>query len=158
MLNPFQIELNNIEDTQRFAETIGELLKASCKNSGVTIGLCGEIGAGKTTFTRLLVKYLGSKDHASSPTFTLCQEYSTPDFKVEHWDLYRLKAEFPEELEQAPDIKVCRIVEWIDKNEVLIDDLRFTFRYNPEGDFKRTVELSGILLDKIDTASLNKIK
>src|SRR5690606_9036825 len=53
----------------------------------------GDLGAGKTTFIKSLVKELGSKDEVSSPTFSIVNEYSIPNVKVFHFDLYRVKSE-----------------------------------------------------------------
>jgi len=54
----------------------------------------GEMGAGKTTFIKALVKKLGVSDATSSPTFSLVNEYLTTDNQiVYHFDMYRLKSE-----------------------------------------------------------------
>lgn len=89
---------------------------------GDTIGLCGELGAGKTTFVRFLVEELGCTEAVSSPTYILCHEYSVPNgVRVEHWDLYRLSV-VPDELLESPEAEVIRIVEWADKfSEVMAD-------------------------------------
>jgi len=55
--------------------------------------LLGEMGSGKTTLVKHLVKNLGGIDEVSSPTFALVNEYQTPDKKIYHFDLYRLKDE-----------------------------------------------------------------
>lgn len=54
----------------------------------------GLMGAGKTTFIKALCKSLGVKDITSSPTFSLVNEYETPDGqRIYHFDLYRINAE-----------------------------------------------------------------
>lgn len=53
----------------------------------------GDLGAGKTTFIKSLVKELGSRDEVNSPTFSIVNEYSIPNDKVFHFDLYRVKSE-----------------------------------------------------------------
>ena len=60
------------------------------------IFLTGEIGVGKTTFTRYLINYLQKKEGSNttevlSPTFNLLYEYDLKKFKIMHYDLYRLK-------------------------------------------------------------------
>ena len=60
------------------------------------IFLIGEIGTGKTTFTRFLINYLQKKEGSNttevlSPTFNLLYEYDLKNFKIVHYDLYRLK-------------------------------------------------------------------
>lgn len=54
----------------------------------------GEMGAGKTTLIKALTKSLGIQDHATSPTFSLVNEYKTEeDDSVFHFDFYRIKSE-----------------------------------------------------------------
>ena len=60
------------------------------------IFLIGEIGVGKTTFTRYLINYLQEKrgekiTEVLSPTFNLLYEYDLKDIKIMHYDLYRIK-------------------------------------------------------------------
>ncbi len=97
-------------DTERFAQEI-----ASRIGGGKTIALNGPLGAGKTTFVRLLLRVLGSNSVVSSPTFVLCHEYLLPNgTRIEHWDLYRL-ANLPDEFSEPPRQDTIRIVEWAEK-------------------------------------------
>ena len=83
------------------------------------IFLFGEIGVGKTTFTRCLINYLQKKDKIKitdvlSPTFNLLYEYDLKNFKLMHYDLYRIKN--IREIQQL-DIfdenkKTVNIIEW----------------------------------------------
>ena len=62
------------------------------------IFLIGEIGVGKTTFTRYLINYLQGKKgekitEVLSPTFNLLYEYDLKDIKIMHYDLYRIREE-----------------------------------------------------------------
>ena len=52
----------------------------------------GDLGAGKTTIIQHIVKHLGSSDDATSPTFSLINEYQAPDGIIYHMDLYRIKS------------------------------------------------------------------
>ena len=85
------------------------------------IFLIGEIGAGKTTFTRYLINYLQKKEgkkitEVLSPTYTILYEYDFKNFKIMHYDLYRIKKE--KELNHLgifSDNKTSiRIIEWPD--------------------------------------------
>lgn len=53
--------------------------------------LKGNLGAGKTTFTQFLIRKLGSTDEATSPTYTIVNQYNSPAGDIFHFDLYRLK-------------------------------------------------------------------
>lgn len=55
----------------------------------------GEMGVGKTTLIKELVKALGSEDAVSSPTFSIVNEYASPEGPIYHFDFYRLNS--PEE-------------------------------------------------------------
>jgi tRNA threonylcarbamoyl adenosine modification protein YjeE len=86
---------------------------------GDLVTLSGDLGAGKTTFARALIRHLAGDDRAEvpSPTFTLMQDYALPRFALLHADLYRLRG--PEELAElgfddvAPGTVV--LVEWPDR-------------------------------------------
>lgn len=82
-----------------------------------TIFLSGELGAGKTTFTRHLVSALTDKELVSSPTFTLINEYPLEnDHRIAHVDLYRLNN--PDDVitlglnEYLDDERTITVVEW----------------------------------------------
>jgi tRNA threonylcarbamoyladenosine biosynthesis protein TsaE len=112
-----QVTLHSEEDTRCLAERLAPGLRP-----GVTVGLRGELGAGKTTLVRHLVKALGGlPEHVSSPSFTLQHEYTLSGGTVlEHWDLYRVRSAPPEVLE-PPGKSVIRIIEWPERiDEVLL--------------------------------------
>lgn len=73
------------EDTKQFAKNLAKDLK-----TGDILVLTGELGSGKTKFTEGILSYFGLEDEISSPTFTIVNEYDAKDFKIFHFDLYRL--------------------------------------------------------------------
>jgi tRNA threonylcarbamoyl adenosine modification protein YjeE len=98
---------------------------ATAVRGGDAIALCGDLGAGKTTFTAALVEALGGPA-AQSPTFSLVNEYAGGRLIVWHADLYRLDrtAELPElGLDELfGDLRGIVVVEWADKFDVMPRD------------------------------------
>ena len=82
------IPLPDLEATDKLAQQIAPLLKG-----GDILALKGSLGAGKTTFVRMLLRAFGVEGEVPSPTFTLLQIYETKHFPIYHFDLYRLKSE-----------------------------------------------------------------
>lgn len=78
-------KINSVEETWAAAAEVAELLQP-----GTVMALHGDLGAGKTTFMQGVAMALGVDLPVTSPTFTLSNEYETPDFKLIHMDLYRL--------------------------------------------------------------------
>jgi tRNA threonylcarbamoyladenosine biosynthesis protein TsaE len=105
---------NSPEQTVEEGRRLARELRA-----GDVVALCGDLGAGKTHFTKGLVDGLGADPtQVSSPTFTLAQEYPGGRLPVVHLDLYRLERErdltqvgWWDYLEQDG----VMIVEWADK-------------------------------------------
>ena len=70
-------------------EALGERL-AACLIGGEVIAYTGDLGAGKTAFTRGLAEGLGVTDAVTSPTYTIVNEYLTGRLPLFHFDMYRL--------------------------------------------------------------------
>lgn len=82
-------------DGEAATQELGTRLALGLK-VGDCVALYGDLGAGKTTLARAVLRTLGVTEAVPSPTFTLVQTYETPKFSIRHFDLYRLEA--PEEL------------------------------------------------------------
>lgn len=78
--------VNSLTETENLAKKIAKKIE-----NGMVILLYGDIGAGKTTFTKFLLNNLGVKSIVSSPTFTLLNEYNGV-FPVYHFDMYRIQS------------------------------------------------------------------
>ena len=114
------------------------------------IFLIGEIGVGKTTFTRNFINYLqfskGLKQtEVLSPTFNLLYEYDIKNLKVMHYDLYRIKNK--EELNQLgifkENISTIKIIEWPELIETDIENrLELYLDYSLKEN-ERKLKLSG---------------
>jgi tRNA threonylcarbamoyladenosine biosynthesis protein TsaE len=78
-------------------EALGARIAAGL-SVGDTIALEGDLGAGKTTLARAILRALGVREDVPSPTFTLVQLYETPRLNVRHYDLYRIES--PDEIEE----------------------------------------------------------
>jgi 2-amino-4-hydroxy-6-hydroxymethyldihydropteridine diphosphokinase len=133
-----ELEISSEEETEKLAMKLSKALAP-----GIVVALDGELGAGKTTFTRGLCKALGLQDAVSSPSYTLCQEYREGPLAVNHWDFYRLQGENDLDstgFEVNPD--VLTIVEWAQMFPQMIDRDRhvcFTFKRGKEEESRRII-------------------
>lgn len=84
-------ETSSPAETEALAQRLAQTLKA-----GDVLALDGDLGAGKTAFTRGLARGLGFDGPVTSPTFTIVNEYEGGRLPLFHFDLYRLSS--PEEL------------------------------------------------------------
>jgi N-acetylmuramate 1-kinase len=115
----FSVALPDEHATRRLAIDIANTLEA-----GDVVTLSGDLGAGKTTLARTLIRYLADDPsiEVPSPTFTLMQTYELPQFPLVHVDLYRVSA--PAELvelgfDDLPEHAVL-LLEWPDRAEGLL--------------------------------------
>lgn len=88
-MTPFATSYN-LDDAERIGVAIGLALM-----SGDVVALSGDLGAGKTTLARAMLKARGLVGEAPSPTFAIVQPYAPPevDLPIAHVDLYRIEDE-----------------------------------------------------------------
>jgi tRNA threonylcarbamoyladenosine biosynthesis protein TsaE len=86
------LDLPDEQASERFATQL-----ASCLSSPLIITLSGDLGAGKTTIVRAMLRSLGVQSAIKSPTFSLVESYPYQNGTIHHFDLYRIHHE--EELE-----------------------------------------------------------
>ena len=96
---------------------------AAALGAGGIITLRGNLGSGKTTLSRGLLRALGHKGAVKSPTYTLVEPYEIGVRKIFHYDLYRLND--PAELEYLGlrdfiDNQALTLIEWPEKGEPLL--------------------------------------
>ena len=106
-------------------------------NKGDNLFLLGELGVGKTTFTRSLINNLQSNNNLNhtevlSPTFNILNEYQINDFNVKHYDLYRLKQkEELDNLDIFEEKEAITIIEWPEIIKLKkIKHLKFNFSFS----------------------------
>ena len=119
------IKIVKLNDLYSFARDFSSTLKA-----GDTILLNGDLGAGKTTFTKAILSSLGVKDNVTSPTFSILKTYQGK-FTFHNFDTYRITTEeaieagFDEVLSDKNSIKLIEwsenISELIPKNAIVVN-------------------------------------
>ena len=118
------VTIENEDETRAFGM---ELAKNAVP--GQVIALMGDLGTGKTLFTKGFAAGLGIEEHVNSPTFTIMQIYEDGRIPLYHFDVYRI--EEPEEMEEVgldeylEGDGVC-LIEWAERIEELLPEDRIT--------------------------------
>ena len=136
---------NSEQETEQLGQRLGRALRA-----GTVIAYTGDLGAGKTAFTRGLARGLEIPERVTSPTFTIVNEYEGGRLPLFHFDMYRLGG-----ADELYDIGwedylvrggVCA-VEWSENvDEALEEDtIRIDIRRGEE-DHQRSITINGVEL------------
>ena len=139
----YQIKTNSENETIELGKKIGSKLK-----KGMIIVLTGDLGSGKTKLTEGILTYYSLQDEISSPTFTIVNEYNTPDLNIYHFDVYRL-ADVDEFLaiggEEYFEKGAC-IIEWGEQIEEVLpaNYVKITFSRDDENVNQRIIEIENI--------------
>ena len=120
-------------DTIELAENIeGE------KFPGMVICLSGELGSGKTVFTKAFANSLGITESVTSPTFNIIKEYPNGELPLYHMDVYRLEGDVKElGLEEYFDGDGVTIIEWADMIEEVLPKERLDINIKVTGEDSR---------------------
>lgn len=140
-----KIVCNSLSETENLAKEFAKYLHV-----GDCILLNGEIGAGKTTFTRLLLKNFDVKNQVCSPTFTIMNEYEGK-YPFYHFDMYRISDSseinelgFEDYLlnnENSSVKKGISLIEWSENTQSLIPKKHYEINITKLGENSREFEI-----------------
>ncbi len=108
------VELQSESDTAAIAEKLAAVI-ASQNLQAFKLYLSGDLGAGKTTFSKYFLKALGVDETIKSPTYTIIESYSAGDLNVDHIDLYRIEEHDLYDLGFLEDDHKIWLIEWPEK-------------------------------------------
>ena len=111
---------------------------AACLEPGILVCLEGDLGAGKTTLVRGILRGLGHSGSVKSPTYTLLEPYELPKLTVYHFDFYRIgdsrELEFIG-IDELMDSEAVKLVEWPEHahGHLPTADIQITLQIENEG-------------------------
>ena len=144
-----QITVHNLTELTEVVQYLAENLPTK-----FCLELIGDVGAGKTTFTKALVEKLGSNDEVTSPSFAINNRYQLSDGRgVSHYAFYRLGEAgviSQELLEDLMNPQTCVIVEWAETVSQVLPAERLQMTITTLADGGRRLELVGF-----DTGNMN---
>lgn len=124
-----EVRVTSLEETNQLAEKIASKLSVPA-----LITLSGDLGAGKTTFTKGLAKALGINATITSPTFTILKSYEE-EVTLHHIDAYRLEGIVQDlGFEEIFDEDAICVVEWFDYIEYALPKDRLQISISLDGD------------------------
>ena len=133
----YKITTNSEEDTIVLAQNF-----ESEKFNNMVICLIGELGSGKTVFTKGFAGALGIEENITSPTFNIIKEYLTGEEPLYHMDVYRLEGNVDElGIEEYLKKDGVIIIEWADMIEDKLPEERLEIRFKITGEEKRSLTI-----------------
>lgn len=145
-----KITVNSEDKMKALGATLGGLLMG-----GECIQLIGDVGAGKTTFTKGIAQGLGIQETVQSPTFTISRVYESPKgLRLNHYDFYRLSDPgimADELLESLAESDTSIVIEWGDIVGSVLPDDHLAIRIDSPSESSRTVtfEPAGVRSEKL---------
>lgn len=134
------IKLDNEEKTKQLATDFAKRLKP-----GDLVVLNGDLGAGKTTFTRYTFEALGAKGVVNSPTFAIMKVYESPVAELYHFDTYRIDVN--EAIESGFDEILSNrqgkiiFIEWSENIAPLLQNITYTINLRYLTENEREIEI-----------------
>ena len=134
------IKLDNEEKTKQLATDFAKRLKP-----GDLVVLNGDLGAGKTTFTRYTFEALGAKGVVNSPTFAIVKVYESPVAELYHFDTYRIDVN--EAIESGFDEILSNrqgkiiFIEWSENIAPLLQNITYTINLRYLTENEREIEI-----------------
>lgn len=132
-------DIQSVDAMQACAEKIAR----GC-NGGEVIELVGDVGSGKTTFTKGFGRGLCVQEDIQSPSFTISRVYEARDnLQLTHYDFYRLDdagVMAHDVAEAVADPKVVTVVEWADSIQNVLPENRLMIRFSSTGETTRQIE------------------
>ena len=120
---------HNVKETENIAKKLAKNLKGN-----EILAFYGDLGAGKTAFTRGLAEYFGLKDMVSSPTFSIMNEYENESVKIDHFDMYRINS--------LEDLESTGFFDFIDTGIIIIEWSENINQFLPEKIIEIKIEKS----------------
>lgn len=131
---------NSPEDTIQFAKNFSKSIEF-----GTVIFMTGDLGSGKTTFTKGIAAGLGFTNEVQSPTYPILNEYSASTNFIYHFDLYRLKSisEFLEigGIEYLSNKSGLCIIEWPELLDTFDIDNKIEIKFTLIDENKRSIDI-----------------
>ena len=138
------MKITSEKDMLTFGNNFAQKIIPS-QSTATVIELIGDVGAGKTTFTRGLAKGLGVLDTVTSPSFTISKSYDLPDGgKLIHYDFYRLPDPgimLDDLSENLQDPQNIIIIEWGESTTDFLPTNRTIIHINYSNDNTREIKL-----------------
>jgi tRNA threonylcarbamoyladenosine biosynthesis protein TsaE len=135
--------LNDLTETERFGAALASALAAEpLAEQAFVIHLSGDLGAGKTTLARAILRGAGVSGPVKSPTFTLLEPYNSPRSPIYHFDLYRFSSPdqwFDAGFDDVMSGPGLMLVEWPENAEGALPPPDLRVRLDPvdDGDARR---------------------
>ncbi len=148
-----EIISGSTDQTKKLAEAVAKAVKP-----GMVLALYGDLGSGKTTFTRFLVEALGFNSRVQSPTFVLHRRYTRDQFHagittINHLDFYRLTSKdevydlgLSEMLAEKDSILV---IEWPELAEDFLAGNQVKIAFSVAGEITRKIIIKNLAVDYV---------